>query len=166
MIQCLGKMTRKSVHSHYRHNFLKTFLLYVSGCSSCMCICVSCMCSARGGQKRLSHPLELELWMVYYPPYRYWKLNLDPLQEQHVLLTTKLPFQPLQTQGFFSPSIFDVCVVESVDVGPGGTESQVCIKEEDPWSYRWTRVCCTWLLLSPYFSFLEQELMPTRCSPS
>lgn len=30
----------------------------------------------------------------YELPYGYWKMNLDPLQEQSMLLITKPPLQP------------------------------------------------------------------------
>lgn len=43
--------------------------------------------SAQGGQKRALYHLELELWMA---------LNLGPLQEQQVLLTSEPSLQPSQ----------------------------------------------------------------------
>ena len=54
-------------------SFFLVFLLTIFGfffffcvyeCFVCMCICVSCVCSAGGDQKRASHPPELELQMV------------------------------------------------------------------------------------------------------
>ena len=42
-----------------------------------------------GGKKRASHPLKLELHLVV-SHLRGWELNLDPLEEQLVPLTTKL----------------------------------------------------------------------------
>jgi hypothetical protein len=44
---------------------------------------------AQGGQKRASDPLQLELKVVVSHRHGCCELNLGPLQEQHVLLTTE-----------------------------------------------------------------------------
>lgn len=41
--------------------FFPLSFMYVYGCFACVYICVLCVCSAHGGRKRVSEPLELEL---------------------------------------------------------------------------------------------------------
>ena len=56
-----------------------------------MYICVAHACSAHGSQKRALDPVELEV------PRRSWELNLDPLEEQPVVLTAEPSLQPHST---------------------------------------------------------------------
>lgn len=58
-----------------------------------MCICVSCVCSAAGDQKRASHPLEMEL-LVFGAAMWVLRIESDTL-EQPMLLTLELSLQPL-----------------------------------------------------------------------
>lgn len=57
----------------YNHSYIlhaKLFLLYVNECFACICttwVPVEC--------------LETDGWE---PPYAFWKLNLGPMQNQHV----------------------------------------------------------------------------------
>ena len=60
--------------------------------SMCMYVHHMCACDQRG-QKRASDPLKLELQKVCELPCECWKLNLGPVQEQPVLLTTELFLQ-------------------------------------------------------------------------
>lgn len=45
-------------------------------------VCVPYICSAQGGQKRVSDLLELELMDIGKPPCGYWETNLGSPQEQ------------------------------------------------------------------------------------
>lgn len=59
-----------------------------------VCICATCMLSAFGGQKKALEPLELQLQIVLsweqIIDCGRWKLNLDPLQEQVLLVLIHL----------------------------------------------------------------------------
>ena len=58
-----------------------------------MCVLPACIlhvCSTCRGHKRAPEPLELELWAAS----GCWELNLGPLQEQQLPLTTGLTLQP------------------------------------------------------------------------
>lgn len=48
----------------------------------------TCMPETHRNQKKVSHPLELELPVVNVP-YKGWKLNLSPPQEQQALFSTE-----------------------------------------------------------------------------
>lgn len=60
-------------------------------CFASVCVRESCACCVHGGRRRGQIPwtggLDCE------PPRICWRLNSSSLQEQQVLLTTKLPFQ-------------------------------------------------------------------------
>lgn len=63
-----------------------------------MGICVSMWVYAAidWNQERASHPLKLKLLVVRFsdtPPYVYWKLDLDHLEEQKTLLIVEPSFQ-------------------------------------------------------------------------
>jgi hypothetical protein len=60
-------------------------------------LCVPCVCSAHGGQQRMSDPLKLELQMAVSCHVGCWEPNFGPLQELQMLLTTESTLQPLNT---------------------------------------------------------------------
>lgn len=60
-------------------------LTYMYDCFACMYVCTMCVPCTPGGQKRALEHLELELQIIC----EHWKLNLGPLQEHQVFLTTK-----------------------------------------------------------------------------
>lgn len=68
-------------------------------CVVCVYACIYVyMHGIREVQKTMSGPLVLELMESCKPPHGYWELNLGPLGEQSVCLTTELAFQcPLTT---------------------------------------------------------------------
>jgi hypothetical protein len=65
-------------------SFKKCYCMWVSILLACMCI--TCVPGTHG-QKRVSDPLELESQKIVC-----WELNLGPLKEQPVLLTTEPSF--------------------------------------------------------------------------
>lgn len=72
----------------------KDFLFNFNG--KCVCLYVfgrgvHMSPGALGGQKKISNPLELEL---YATCHGFWVLNLCPLPEKQVLLTVEPPLQP------------------------------------------------------------------------
>jgi hypothetical protein len=62
------------------------FLFYVYWCFSYIYVCVQCL-------QRAMDPLELELIGGCDQICGCWELNLDPLEEQPVLLTTEPPLE-------------------------------------------------------------------------
>jgi hypothetical protein len=52
------------------------------------CVCTQCMPGTHRSPTRASDPLEVDLWMVV--SCQVGTVNLDPLQEQKMLLTTEL----------------------------------------------------------------------------
>jgi hypothetical protein len=77
--------------------FLFLILLWVRAFCLHVCLCTVCMPDAHENQKRASDALELVLQMVVRH-HGCWGLNLHPLKEQPVLLTTK----PLSLQAWGS----------------------------------------------------------------
>lgn len=74
-------------------HFLTLFFFHLSGCFSCMHVCVSRACSVYRGQKGASDPLA-RVPEGCEPPSGYWELNPNPLKEQPVFLAIEPFLQP------------------------------------------------------------------------
>lgn len=60
-----------------------------------VCLCTTYMLGAHGGQKQVSDPMGLELETT---PCGCWEVNPGPLEQQQVLLTSRLSLQPPNNQ--------------------------------------------------------------------
>lgn len=59
--------------------FFNTYFIFIVYTHTCKCICMPMTADSLGGQKRASHPLELELQVTVSHPCGCWEVNSGTL---------------------------------------------------------------------------------------